>query len=88
MRLVKQPFDSIETNNFNNRNSDKDHIFDDNDINKRKIINNYVHITNIININENFNQDIMQPKIEMETKTFIKKKTSVINGFGRESNIY
>jgi len=51
-----------------------------------KIINNYVKITNIININENFTPNIADPtKLEMEIRTNIRKKSSVLNDIKKSS---
>ena len=86
-RRISKRRQSYETNdNFNdNRNTDKNNI--NHESPKAKIINNYVQITNIININENFNQELMQPNIEIETKRYVRKRNTVVNNVRKSSNI-
>jgi hypothetical protein len=69
-------------------NTDRDYIINnyEDDQNGGKIINNYVQITNIININENFNADSIMPAIEMKIDTNIQKKNSIFNN-GKRSSI-
>ena len=68
-------------------NTDRDYINNNyqDDQNGGKIINNYVQITNIININENFNAGSIMPNIEMQIDTNTQKKNSVFNNGKRPS---
>lgn len=56
--------------------------------NGKKIINNYVQITNIININENFNVNSISPRIGMQIDANSPKKNSFLNNFRKSSKIF